>query len=102
MTEEIKSWIKENHTLLYFFAAQTIAILTGAAYLLTYAVKLEGRVHTMETRGAEYTVARMEEMKMRITVLEQKIDKNQASIERIVEVMTKNLSVNPLPGGVPR
>lgn len=94
MSDNIKSWVRENQTLLGFLILQTIAIVA-------YAVKLETRVSIMETRGAEYTVARMEEMKMRITVLEQKIDKSQASIERVVEVMTKNLSVNPLPGGKP-
>ena len=99
MTDELKSWIEKNHTMLYFFAAQTIAILTGAAYLLIYATRLEERVSTMETRGAAYTVARMDEMRVRISILEEKIDKNTESINRVVEVMTKNLSVNPMPGG---
>jgi hypothetical protein len=59
--------------------------------MLTYMVKLENRVYTMEHRGAEYTVARMEEMKQRITVLEQKINQNAAQIERIVDIMTREL-----------
>jgi uncharacterized small protein (DUF1192 family) len=46
----------------------------------------------MEHRGAAYTVGRMDEMKQRITVLEQNIKKNEASIERIVDVMTKGLA----------
>jgi uncharacterized coiled-coil protein SlyX len=92
---ELKSWLKDNHGLMGFLVVQALAIMTAGASILAYAVKLETRVSIMETRGAEYTVARMEEMKQRITVLEQKIDKNQASIERIVEIMTKNLSINP-------
>jgi flagellar biosynthesis chaperone FliJ len=48
-------------------------------------VKLETRVHIMETRGAEYSVARMNDMKNQITVLEQKIAQNEVSIRRIVE-----------------
>jgi hypothetical protein len=91
---DVKSWVKENQTVLGFLIVQAIAIVA-------YAVKLETRVSTMETRGAEYTVNRMEEMKIRISILEQKIDRNQTSIDRIVETMTKNLSVNPLPGGKP-
>jgi len=58
-------------------------------------VKLETRVAIMETRGAEYTVARMEEMKLKIAVLEQQIEKNERSIERIVDTMTKRLNINP-------
>jgi len=90
----MKSWMRENQTLLGFLILQAIAIVA-------YAVKLETRVSTMETRGASFTVARMDGLNERITVLEQKIDRNQSSIERIVETMTKNLSVNPLPGGRP-
>lgn len=95
MTNQFRSWWKDNHGLMGFLVVQALAIMTAGASILAYAVKLETRVSTMETRGAEYTVARMEEMKQRITVLEQKIDKNQQSIERIVEIMTKNLSINP-------
>src|SRR6187399_866996 len=101
MVDQLRSWFRENHTLVIFLVAQAIAVGTAAAAILAYSVRLETRVSIMETRGAEYTVARMEEMKQRITVLEQKIDKSQASIERVVEVMTKNLSVNPMPGGKP-
>lgn len=89
---DIKSWMKDNQTLLGFLIIQAIAIVA-------YAVKLETRVSTMETRGAAFTVTRIDSLSERITVLEQKIDRNQVSIERIVETMTKNLSVNPLPGG---
>ena len=43
----------------------------------------------METRGAHYTVARMDEMRLRINALEQKIEKNEDSIKRIIDVMTR-------------
>jgi hypothetical protein len=49
----------------------------------------------METRGAEYTVARMEEMKLNIAKLQQSIDKNEDRIERIVTIMTKELHIAP-------
>jgi Tfp pilus assembly protein PilO len=89
---EIKSWLRENQMLLGALIVQAIAIVA-------YAVKLETRVSTMETRGAAYTVQRMDEMKQAIAVLEEKIGKNEASIARVIEIMTKNLSVNPIPGG---
>jgi len=89
-----RSWIKENSTLVYFLVAQAIAVGGGAAALIAYSVRLETRVHIMETRGAEYTVARMEEMKLRIAKLEQLVEKNNDSINRIVNVMTKELHIS--------
>ena len=95
MVENAKSWIRENSTLIYFLIAQFVAIGAFAASGIAYMVKLETRVHTMETRGAEYTVQRMEEMKLKIAVLEQQIDKNERSIERIVDTMTRKLHISP-------
>ena len=77
-------------------SAQFIAIGAGAASILAYAVKLETRVMIMETRGAEYTVQRMEEMKLKINRLEQQIDANERSIRRIVDIMTRELG-KPVP-----
>jgi hypothetical protein len=95
---EAKNWIKENSTLIYFLIAQLIAIGALVASGLAYMVKLETRVAIMETRGAEYTVARMEEMKLKIANLEQQIDHNERSIVRIVDIMTKKLNINPGDG----
>jgi Tfp pilus assembly protein PilO len=81
---DIKSWVKDNHTLLGFLILQAIAIVA-------YAVRLETRVSIMETRGAAYTVSRMDEMKQAIAVLEEKIEKNENSIQRIIEIMTRGL-----------
>jgi hypothetical protein len=89
MVQELRSWFRENHTLVIFLIAQAIAVGTAAAAILAYSVRLETRVSIMETRGAEYTVARMEEMKQRITVLEQSQQANAARLERIVDIMTK-------------
>jgi hypothetical protein len=49
----------------------------------------------MEQRGAQYTVARMDEMKLKINALEQQIEQNERSINRIVDVMTKKLNISP-------
>ena len=78
-----------------FLIAQFIAIGALAASGIAYMVKLETRVSIMETRGAEYTVARMEEMKLRIAALEGQIRRNEQSIDRIIDTMTKKLNINP-------
>ena len=96
MNDRIKSWLSEHQTtLIVFLFGQLMVFGAGAASAFAYMVKLETRVHTMETRGAEYTVARMEEMRLAIAKLQQSIDKNEARIERIVDVLTKKLNVNP-------
>ena len=91
MVDQLKSWFQQNHTLVMFLGAQLVAMGAGAAWVIAYSVKLETRVSIMETRGAEYTVDRMNRIDQRITVLEQQIKKNEASIERIVDVMTGGL-----------
>ena len=96
MGDDTKNWFRNNSTLIYFLFAQTLAIGAAGASTLAYFTKLETRVYTMETRGAEYTVARMEEMKLKIATLEHQIEKNEASIDRIVTVMTKELRLNPV------
>lgn len=96
MVEEARSWFRQNSTLIYFLVAQFIAIGAGAASILAYAVKLETRVSIMETRGAHYTVARMDEMKLKINSLETQIEQNEQSIKRIIDVMTRELG-KPVP-----
>lgn len=88
---EVKSWVKENSTLVYFLLAQFVALGAAGASILAYMVKLETRVSIMETRGAAYTVSRMDEMKLNIARVQQDIDKIEDSVKRIVEIMTREL-----------
>ena len=85
MVEQARSWIKENSSLVIFLVAQLLAMGAGAAAIIAYSVRLETRVHIMETRGAEYSVQRMNQMKDQITILEQKITMNEASIRRLID-----------------
>ena len=87
---ELKGWVRENSTLVYFLIAQMLAFGAAAASMLTYAVKLENRVHTMETRGAEYSVARMAKMEERITVIEQKMVSNDVIMRRLIDEFVKD------------
>jgi hypothetical protein len=95
MVEQLKSWFGQNQALVLFLGAQAVAVGTAAAAILAYSVRLETRVSIMETRGAEYTVARMQEMQQRITVLEQMIKTNEHSINRIIAIMTRDLGKPP-------
>jgi len=96
VNDRVKSCLSEHQTaLVIFLFGQLMVFGAGAASAFAYMVKLETRVFTMETRGAEYTVARMEEMKLRIAKLEQHIETNEQSIKRIVDVMTRELHISP-------
>jgi uncharacterized coiled-coil protein SlyX len=96
MVNNAKSWLRENSTLVYFLIAQFIAIGAAGASVLAYMVKLETRVSIMETRGAAFTVSRMDEMKLAIAKLQQDIDKNEDSIKRIIDIMTRELHIAPM------
>jgi hypothetical protein len=91
--DQAKSWLKENSSLAVFLVAQVIAIGAAAAAILAYAVKLETRVGIMETRGAEYSVARMAKTEERITIIEQRQARNEAQIERLVSEFIKDLQL---------
>jgi hypothetical protein len=88
-----KTWFRENQTLVYFLIAQAIAAATVLVSLIAYSVRLETRVATLEIRGSPH----LNEVGTRLTVLESQTKANKESVDRIVNVMTKHLNVNPIP-----
>jgi uncharacterized coiled-coil protein SlyX len=89
VTEDAKNWVRENSTLVVFLIGQLVAFGTAGASTLAYMVKLESRVYTLETRGAEYSVARMNKIDERITVMEQRVESAAARLERVVDQFLK-------------
>jgi uncharacterized coiled-coil protein SlyX len=83
----LKEWARQNSTLVYFLLAQAAALISGGAWALSYMVRLETRVDTLETRGSPH----LGTIDNRLTVLESKTDNNKESIERIKDVMTREL-----------
>jgi hypothetical protein len=92
---QLREWVQANSTLVYFLIAQAFAIATAGVAVVTYVVKMENRVSTMENRGAAYTVQRLDEMDRRLTILETQSRTNTATLNRIVEIMTRELGKNP-------
>jgi hypothetical protein len=91
MIDKVRTWFSENQTLVYFLIAQVVAIAAAVLSMTAYMVRLETRVVTLEVRGSPH----LAEINNRLTVLEKQTEANKQSIDRIVDVMTKNLSVNP-------
>jgi Tfp pilus assembly protein PilO len=89
MVEAARSWFKENQTLVVFLVAQGVAVVTGAAYVLSYMVQLESRVVTLETRGSSH----LAEINNRLTVTEKETQGNHERINRVVEIMLRELPV---------
>lgn len=87
----MRSWVKDNATLLYFLIGQAIAIGAAVLSMTAYMVRLETRVNTLEVRGSPH----LSDINNRLTVLESSTKDNKASINRIVDVMTKELHVSP-------
>ena len=84
MTENLKSWFRENQVLVIALVGQ--AIIAGV-----YMVNLEARVSTLEDRGSPH----LGEINTRLTVLEGKTQDNKEAIDRVIAVMTKELHINP-------
>ena len=82
-----RSWFSENQALVYFLVAQAIALGAVGISIIEYAVRLETRVHTLEVRGSP----RLAEINNRLTVLESQTQTHKQSIDRIVEIMTREL-----------
>jgi hypothetical protein len=76
----VASWLKEN----YFLGGLVVAIFTVTAYV----VKLETRVNTLETRGSPHLGV----IDNRLTVLESQTNSNKDSIDRISEIMLRELN----------
>lgn len=84
---ELKSWVKQNSTLVYFLIAQFIAIGAAVLSMTAYMTKLESRVNTLEVRGSPH----LAEINNRLTVTEKETEANKARIDRVVEIMTREL-----------
>ena len=88
---ELKAWVRANSTLVYFLIAQAAALISGGAWALSYMVNLENRVATLETRGSPH----LADINTRLTVLEGLTKANKDGIDRIVNIMTRELHINP-------
>jgi hypothetical protein len=88
---ELKSWMKDNATLVYFLIAQAIAIGATVLSITAYMVRLETRVSTLEVRGSPHLAV----IDNRLTVLESQTRDNKEAIDRIIAVMTRELHISP-------
>jgi hypothetical protein len=88
---ELKTWVRSNSTLVYFLIAQAAALIMLGASAISYMTNLEARVSILETRGSPH----LNIVDNRLTVLESQTLANKQSIDRIVDVMTKKLNINP-------
>jgi hypothetical protein len=80
----LTGWFKENQALVIALVAQ--AILGGI-----YLVNLEARTSILEDRGSKH----LEGINTRLTVTEKETETNGKAIERIKDVMTRDLHISP-------
>jgi hypothetical protein len=88
---DAKNWIKENATLIYFLIAQAIAIGAAVLSMTAYMVRLETRVSTLEVRGSPH----LSDINNRLTVLEAATRDNKQRLDKVTDIMTRKLNINP-------
>lgn len=91
MIDKARSWFHDNQTLIYFLIAQAIAIGAAVLSMTAYMVRLETRVSTLEVRGSPH----LNVIDNRLTVLESETKSNDERLDKIVEVMTRELGKKP-------
>ena len=89
MVEQATSWVKQNSTLMYFLIAQVFAIFAGLTYIVNWKADLEGRIHILEERGSPHLAS----INNRLTVTEKETEANKSRIDRIIEVMLRELPI---------
>jgi hypothetical protein len=87
----IKSWMKDNATLVYFLIAQAIAVGAAVLSMTAYMVRLETRVSTLEVRGSPH----LADINNRLTVLEAATRDNKQRLDKVTDIMTRKLNINP-------
>jgi hypothetical protein len=91
MMTSVRSWFADNQALVYFLVAQGVAIGAAILSVTAYMVELESRVNTLEVRGSPHLVV----IDNRLTVLESRTKDNKETLDRVVDIMTKRLNINP-------
>jgi hypothetical protein len=87
--EKATSWFKEH--LAAVLIGEAAAVAGVLVSLIAYSVRLEARVSTLEIRGSPH----LERIDHRLTSLESAIKDNTARIDRVVDVMTRELGKKP-------
>lgn len=86
---ELRAWFRDNQAIVFFLVAQGVALLAAVLSITSYMVRLETRVSTLEVRGSPHLVT----IDTRLTVLEGQTLGNKQSIDRISEIMLRELPV---------
>ena len=89
MVEVATSWVRQNATLVYFLLGQLLALFAALAYIVNWKADLESRIHILEERGSPH----LAQINNRLTVTEKETQAQGARIDRVVEIMLRELPV---------
>ncbi len=81
---DLANWFRSNQALVIVLVGQAIV---GGIYM----VNLEARVSTLEIRGSPHLAV----IDNRLTVLESLTKENKERLEKVTDVMTRKLNINP-------
>jgi chaperonin cofactor prefoldin len=88
MMQAARSWFSEHGGLVTFLIGQALAVVAAVGSLVAYSARLESRVHTLEVRGSPH----LERIDNRLATLESQVRDNAARLDRVVDVMTRELN----------
>ena len=89
MVEQVSSWVRQNTGIVAVLIAQTIALIGGIAYVVNWKAVIESRVHILEERGSPH----LAQINNRLTVTEKETTANKERIDRVVEIMLRELPI---------
>lgn len=89
MVEVATSWVRQNATLVYFLLGQLLALFTALAFIVNWKADIESRLHILEERGSPH----LAQINNRLTVTEKETQAQGARIDRVVEIMLRELPV---------
>jgi hypothetical protein len=89
MVENATSWVKQNTGIVAILVGQTIALVGGIAYVVNWKADIESRIHILEERGSPH----LAQINNRLTVTEKETTANKERIDRVVEIMLRELPI---------
>jgi hypothetical protein len=86
MMTQARSWFAEH--LVLVLVGQAAALGAAMASVIAYSARLDSRVGTLEVRGSPH----LERIDHRLATMESQVRDNGARLDRVVDVMTRELN----------
>ena len=87
MMSVVRSWAKENQSLIFFLIVQFVAVMGAVFSITVYITTLETRVAILEVRGSPH----LAEINNRLTTTEKETQANKERLDHVIDILTREL-----------